>query len=98
MYFFIAGIISFIVIFLSAFIYNKLTKSIDEYAEIKNNNIAIALVLAAVLISISFLVQGGVSAIISGIQPWPQIPDDIKKLSPNSEDIGLFFNYMKNII
>jgi uncharacterized membrane protein YjfL (UPF0719 family) len=71
-FFVIAGIIAIVVILLATLIYNKLTKKIEEYTEIKNNNIAIAIVLAAVIIGISYIVQDGVSAIVSGIQPWPE--------------------------
>lgn len=72
MFFVITGLIAIVVIFLSSAMYNKLTKKINEYTEIKNNNIAIAIVFSAVIIAISFLVQEGVSAIVAGLQPWPE--------------------------
>ncbi|MFW5800176.1 MAG: DUF350 domain-containing protein [Spirochaetota bacterium] len=72
MFFVLACAIALFIVLLSSLLYQKLTKSIKEFTEIKNNNIAVAIVLAVVIISIAFLVQEGVAGIISGIQPWPE--------------------------
>ncbi len=85
MFFIIAGLTGIVIILLSSFLYSKLTRRIDEFEEIKKKNIAIAIVLGAVIISISFIVQDGISAVMSGIMPYsedlPKIGDIPKETS-----------------
>lgn len=93
MFFALTMIIALFVILLSSFLFNKLTTNIDEYTEIKNNNIGVAIVFGAVIISISILVLDGISAVISGIQPWPE-PVKNEDIPTKIGMIGEFFKYI----
>jgi uncharacterized membrane protein YjfL (UPF0719 family) len=71
----IAGVIQLIVglilavvaIYMAINVLDKITKGIDEMAEIKKGNVAVAILMAGVLIAVSFVVQAGVSGIARAI-------------------------------
>ena len=69
----VAGIIAYISIYLAINFYTHLTKDIDELGEIKNNNIAVSIVLGVVIISISLIMQQGIKSILDAIIPFPTV-------------------------
>ncbi|MBU2512751.1 DUF350 domain-containing protein [bacterium] len=73
-------IISIIVLSGSIRVFLWLTKNIDELKEIKKNNIAVAIVLASVIITIAMIVEIGLPKMLEVIIPTSPIHD--KALSP----------------
>jgi len=69
----VAGLIAYISIYLAINLYTYLTKDIDELGEIKDNNIAVSIVLGIVIISISLLMQQGIKSILDALIPFPSI-------------------------
>ena len=67
----VAGLIAYISIYIAINLYTHLTKEIDELSEIKNNNIAVSIVLGIVIISISLLMQQGIKSILDALIPFP---------------------------
>jgi uncharacterized membrane protein YjfL (UPF0719 family) len=71
----IAGVIQLVVgiilavvaIYMAINVLDKITKGIDEMAEIKKGNVAVAILMAGVLIAVSFVVQAGVSGIARAV-------------------------------
>ena len=64
----IVGIVlAVIAIYIAINVLDKITKGIDEMAELKKGNVAIAIVMAGVLLAVSFVVQAGVSGIARAI-------------------------------
>jgi uncharacterized membrane protein YjfL (UPF0719 family) len=55
------------VIYLALNIFDKLTKGIDEFEEIRKGNVAVALEMAGVIISTALIVQSGVLGITSAL-------------------------------
>ena len=53
------------------FIYMFLTP-IDEFAELKNNNISVALVVGSIIITLSLLTNNGVDLLVESFIPYPQ--------------------------
>ena len=53
------------------FIYTFLTP-IDEFAELKNNNISVALVVGSIIITLSLLTNNGVDLLVESFIPYPQ--------------------------
>lgn len=49
-----------------------LTKDLDELGEISKNNISVGILLALVIFSIAFLIQSGVSMVLSAMMPMPE--------------------------
>ena len=76
----LAGCIAYISIYFAINLYTHLTKDIDELGEIKNNNIAVSIVLGIVIISISLLMQQGIKSILDALIPFPSV---------SLKDIGL---------
>ncbi|MDY0083703.1 MAG: DUF350 domain-containing protein [Ignavibacteriaceae bacterium] len=76
----VASTIAFITIFIALSLYTYLTRDLDEIEEIKNNNIAVSIVLGVVIISISLLMQQGIKSILDALIPFPSV---------SLKDIGL---------
>lgn len=58
---------------ISTFLYSKLTP-IDEFDEIRENNIGVALIISSILITLTILTKSGVILLIEAIVPYPQLP------------------------
>ena len=54
-------------IYLALNIMDKLTKGVDEFEEIKKGNIAVALMMASVIISVAVIIQSGVLGITAAL-------------------------------
>lgn len=54
-------------------IYSKLTP-IDEFEEMKNNNIGVAIISGAIIITLILLTKDGVALIIESLIPYPELP------------------------
>jgi uncharacterized membrane protein YjfL (UPF0719 family) len=64
---FVSGVL---IVFLSVILYTSITP-LDEFAEIKNNNVGVALIVGTIAITLSMLTQGGVSLLIESFIPYP---------------------------
>jgi uncharacterized membrane protein YjfL (UPF0719 family) len=54
-------------IYLSLNIFDKLTKGIDEFEEIRKGNVAVALEMAGVMVAVALIIQSGVLGITSSL-------------------------------
>lgn len=54
-------------------VFTALTKNIDEFEEIKNNNIAVAIFIAVILITLSLFIEEGLSRLLQVIIYQPGI-------------------------
>ncbi|GAB4297664.1 MAG: hypothetical protein Kow0098_22120 [Ignavibacteriaceae bacterium] len=69
----IAGIIGFISIYLAMKLFMWLSREIDELEEIKNDNRAIAILMAVVIISVALLIQPAIGTILDSLVPFPEV-------------------------
>jgi uncharacterized membrane protein YjfL (UPF0719 family) len=53
--------------YIGLWVFGKLTKELDEWAELKKGNTAVGIVMAAIVIAISTIVSQGVASIIAAI-------------------------------
>jgi len=53
-------------------LFSFLTQGIHEYREIRNNNLAVALIVAVTIISITLIVKESIAVLISALLPYPQ--------------------------
>jgi len=60
-------ILAVIAVYMAINVLDKITKGIDEIAELRKGNIAVSILMAGVLIAVSFVVQAGVSGIAKAI-------------------------------
>ncbi|NQZ75716.1 MAG: DUF350 domain-containing protein [Ekhidna sp.] len=58
---------------ISTFLYSKLTP-IDEFEEIRQNNVGVALIISSILITLTLLTKSGVMLLIEAIIPYPELP------------------------
>lgn len=58
---------------ISTFLYSKVTP-IDEFEEIRENNVGVALIISSILITLTLLTKDGVILLIEAIVPYPQLP------------------------
>ena len=63
-----------LVIIVSIKLFTYMTKRIDEFQEIKKNNIAIAIITATIIISISIMVKESLYLLIETFVPYPKTP------------------------
>jgi uncharacterized membrane protein YjfL (UPF0719 family) len=64
---FVGLVLAVVAIYMAINVLDKITKNIDEMAEIKKGNVAVAILMAGVLIAVSFVVQAGVSGIARAV-------------------------------
>jgi uncharacterized membrane protein YjfL (UPF0719 family) len=67
----IAYILSVFTVSASAWVFQRLTTGIDELALIKKNNIAVAVILAGIVITVAIMVQSGLSDALNVLIPQP---------------------------
>ena len=73
LYVFIAFALA-IVISLSGVVFYTTLTPIDEFQEIKNNNIGVAIVVGAIIVTLILMSKGGVNLLIESIIPYPELP------------------------
>lgn len=72
-----ALVVGALVIAIGIRIFVRLTREVDELAEIRKGNIAPALSLAAVIVVMSLLAAPGLRSILDGLLPLPELPRDV---------------------
>lgn len=65
-------IVALLICLLGAIIYNYITP-IDEIVELKNNNLAVALVLGSIIITLSLMAHDGVELLLESFIPYPKM-------------------------
>jgi uncharacterized membrane protein YjfL (UPF0719 family) len=60
-------ILAIVAIYLALNVLNRLTKGVDEFAELKKGNVAVALMMAGVIIATAIIIQSGVIGITSAL-------------------------------
>jgi len=62
------------VLALGVVLFDRITPGVDELAEVRRGNVALALVLAAILLVIALLTAPGLQAALNGLIPFPELP------------------------
>ena len=55
------------------FLFSMLTTGVNEFKEIKNNNISVAILIVAILISITIILKDSIALLISSLIPYPEV-------------------------
>lgn len=58
---------------ISSFMYSKITP-INEFEEIRKNNVGVAIIVSSTIITLTLLTKSGVILLIEAIIPYPQLP------------------------
>jgi uncharacterized membrane protein YjfL (UPF0719 family) len=72
-YVLLTGVLAIAVILISFWLFNKLTPRINQYEEIRDNNIAVALFMALFIIAVCILISAGVSGLTRALIPFPEV-------------------------
>lgn len=62
---------------LGSWIFDFMTEDLQEMSEVRNGNIAAALVMSSVLIVLSILLSPGLSMMLDGLLPLPELGRDV---------------------
>lgn len=73
LYLFIGFIAAVIINASVFFLFSMLTQGINEFQAIKENNMAVAIMIAAALISITLIVRESIALLISSLVPYPEV-------------------------
>lgn len=73
LYLFIGFVMSIFINGATFFLFSILTKGVDEFKEIQNNNISVAILTAAILVSITLIVKDSIALLISALVPYPNV-------------------------
>jgi uncharacterized membrane protein YjfL (UPF0719 family) len=55
------------------FLFSILTRRIDEFKEIRDNNVSISILVVAILLSITIIVKDSIALLISALIPYPEL-------------------------
>lgn len=58
-------------------LFSVLTKGVNEFSEIKNNNIGVAILVTTILVSITLIVKNSIALLISSLIPYPEVTNFI---------------------
>jgi uncharacterized membrane protein YjfL (UPF0719 family) len=73
--FFVAStVVASIIILISFSLFSWLTTGLDEYEEIKNKNIAVAIISGVIILVITKFVAGGMQMVFESFIPYPEMP------------------------
>lgn len=72
LYLFIGFIFSILINVAVFLLFSALTKGVNEFKDIQQNNIATAIVVTATLISITLIAKDSISLLISALIPYPE--------------------------
>lgn len=65
-----------VVLWFGGWLFNKLTRGVDEIAEVRKGNLAPALVLGAVLVVLAIVTAPGLQTALDGLLPIPELARD----------------------
>lgn len=54
-------------------LFDRATAGVDEVAQIRDGNLAPAVVLAAVLLAVAYLLAPGLASVLDAFMPWPEV-------------------------
>lgn len=73
LYLFIGFIISLCINGATFLLFSMLTKGINEFKEIQQNNTSVAILTTAILLSITLIAKDGIALLISALVPYPSV-------------------------
>ena len=76
LYIAVAYIFALLITILGMVIYTNMT-SVSELKELKDNNIGVALVLTAIIITLSLMCSDGILLLIESFIPYPSLPPSV---------------------
>jgi len=73
LYLLIGFLVAFIINAAVFFLFSMLTRGINEFEAIKENNISVAILVVATLLSITLIVKESIALLIGSLIPYPEV-------------------------
>ncbi len=73
LYLLIGFLIALVINAVTFLLFSVLTKSVNEFQEIKNNNTAVALLIAAILVAITMILKDSIALLMSSMMPFQEV-------------------------
>ena len=73
LYLLIGFLVAFIINVAVFFLFSMLTRGINEFEAIKENNISVAILVVATLLSITLIVKESIALLIGSLIPYPEV-------------------------
>ncbi len=67
--------IIFLINYLSFYLFSVMTQTLDEFEEIKNNNVAVAIISGVIIITISVMLKDSLYFLLDTFVPYPETPN-----------------------
>ena len=74
LFMFIALIVIAVVIGTSFYLFSVMTRGVDELQEIKDQNVAVSIIVSSIIISVSLIVKDSMILVLEAIMPYPVLP------------------------
>ncbi|MBL4658095.1 MAG: DUF350 domain-containing protein [Flavobacteriales bacterium] len=74
LFLFIALVVIFTVIGSSFYLFSVMTSGIDELKEIKDENVAVSIIVSVIIISVSMIVKDSMLLLLEALMPYPEYP------------------------
>ncbi|MBI2419865.1 MAG: DUF350 domain-containing protein [Ignavibacteriales bacterium] len=71
-HFIVSGVLGFAAIFIALQFFILLSRDLNEMEELKRNNIAVGILMAAVVVCVALLVQPGIKTLLDALIPYPE--------------------------
>ncbi|MFT5104198.1 MAG: uncharacterized membrane protein YjfL (UPF0719 family) [Candidatus Latescibacterota bacterium] len=72
LYLFIGFLVALLINAAVFFLFSLLTRGVNEFKEIQNNNLAVSILVVATLISITLIVKDSIALLIGSLLPYPE--------------------------
>lgn len=69
----LSGALAFLCVYFALRFFMRLTRDLEEFEEIKKNNIAVGILVAVVIISMAIILQSGIQTLLDSLIPFPSI-------------------------
>lgn len=67
-------VVIFMVIGASFYLFSVMTKNVDEINEIKDQNIAVSIIVTVIIVSVSLIVKDSMLLLLEALMPYPEFP------------------------
>ena len=73
LYLFIGFLVTVVINAAVFFLFSVLTKGVNEFKEIQQNNISVAILTIAIMLSITLIVKDSIALMVSSLLPYPEV-------------------------
>lgn len=69
----ISSLLAFCGISIAILMFMKLTRNVDEFREIKANNVAMGIIIAVIIVVMALFIEPAINTLVDGLTPYPEL-------------------------